>query len=126
MTEENDNSTPKSPPDMPANDRSLSLEEQLSHAVCQLALHERSIHRFVLVRYPDGQHEPLGELLLRIGAQLFEERKNEEADAPRSKLALVVPLGAPKTNLEKMADLVRESAAKDASPVFKSGEDDRG
>jgi hypothetical protein len=106
----NDNETPQHPPDMPANDRPLSLEEQMSHAVMQLALHERSIRRFVLVRFPNGQTEPLGELLMRIGAALFEERAEKEVDAPRPKLSLVHS-ASPATGLAQMADSVRAVAA---------------
>lgn len=114
----NDNETPKHPADMPANDAPLTLEQQLSHGIMQLALHERQIRRFVLVKYPTGEHEPLGELLLRIGAQLFEERKMEEADAPKPRLALV-PLAAPTTGLAQMSDLVKE-AAKAMHPIIKA------
>jgi len=105
----NDNETPAQTPDLPANDGPLTLEQQLSHGIMQLALHERSIRRFVLVRYPTGESEPLGELLMRIGALLFQEREADEANAPKPKLMLV-PQASPVTALSKMADAVKEAA----------------
>jgi hypothetical protein len=60
----------------------ISLEHQIAHAVLQLGQHEQQIKRLVMVRYPDGKTEALGELLIRLGVYI------NEAEKPKSRLVL--------------------------------------
>jgi hypothetical protein len=67
------------PPDLPM--ATTPFVDELAHAVIQLSLWERKINQSILIGYPDGRREKLGELLMRLGDYL--QREEEKKIAPR-------------------------------------------
>jgi hypothetical protein len=73
-------SVPVTPPAMPDEPMSTTpWIDELAHATIQIAFWEKKIGQPILIGFPDGRKERLGDLLIKLGEYLMEEERKKIA-----------------------------------------------